>query len=91
MSGSVARLLLAWAALLGLLAMTVGAAFLPIGGAKPWVALMIAAAKAAVILWFFMELRRDSGISRLAGIAAFLWIAMLLVLSAADYVTRGGS
>jgi len=90
MSGTVLRLLASWAALLILLALTVGAAFLPIGGAKPWIALLIAAAKAAIILWFFMELRQDDGIGRLAGFAAFLWLAMLLLLSAADYVTRAG-
>ncbi|ETI65748.1 oxidase [Sphingobium sp. C100] len=87
MSGAV-RLLLVWAALMALLALTVGAAFLPIGMAKPWVAYAIATAKAILILWFFMEMRRESGLARLAAIAGFVWLAILIMLTATDYLTR---
>jgi cytochrome c oxidase subunit IV len=87
MSGAV-RLLLVWAALMALLALTVGAAFLPIGMAKPWVAYAIATAKVMLILWFFMEMRRESGLARLAAIAGFVWLAILIMLTATDYLTR---
>jgi len=87
MSGAV-RLLLVWAALMALLALTVGAAFLPIGMAKPWVAYAIATAKVMLILWFFMEMRRESGLARLATIAGFVWLAILIMLTATDYLTR---
>jgi cytochrome c oxidase subunit IV len=87
MSGAV-RLLLVWSALMALLALTVGAAFLPIGMAKPWVAYAIATAKVMLILWFFMEMRRESGLARLAAIAGFVWLAILIMLTATDYLTR---
>ncbi|BBC72780.1 conserved hypothetical protein [Altererythrobacter sp. B11] len=83
------RLALVWAALLALLALTVGGAFLPLGPAKPLVAYLIAAAKAALVMWFFMELRESDGIARLAAGAGLVWISILLVLSSADYLTRG--
>lgn len=89
MSREITRLLGAWIALLLLLAVTVGVAFLPIGSAKIWLGYAIATAKAGLILWFFMELRRESGIARLAALAGFVWMAFLLILTAADYMTRG--
>lgn len=79
----------AWAALMLLLAATLGTAFLPLGPARPWIGYAIAAAKAGLILWFFMELRREDGLARLAALAGYIWLAMLFALTAADYLTRG--
>jgi cytochrome c oxidase subunit 4 len=89
MSGGVVRLLGTWIALLLLLAATVAIAHLPIGPAKAWLGYAIASAKAALILWFFMEMRREDAIARFAAIAAFVWLAMMLTLTASDYATRG--
>ena len=88
MSG-IARLWLVWGALMTLLALTLGAAFLPLGPVKPWMAYGIAAAKAALVLVFFMDLRRESGLARLATLAAFTWLAILFLLVTADVATRG--
>ena len=82
------RLILVWAALLTLLALTVGASFLPLGAARLAVSYGIAAAKAALVLWFFMELRSDKGLTRLAALAGFAWIAILFTIIATDYLTR---
>ena len=65
------------------------AAHLPLGPVKPWTAYAIACAKAALILWFFMEMRREKAIARLAMLAAALWLLLMLTLSASDYLTRG--
>jgi len=83
------RLTAVWAALLLLLALTVIAAHLPLGAAKPWIAYGIAFAKAVLVLWFFMEMRSEGAIARLAMLAAALWLIMMLTLSASDYLTRG--
>ena len=83
------RLALVWAALLLLLAATVIAAHLPLGAAKPWISYAIAFAKAALILWFFMEMRREGAIGRMAMLAAGIWLIMMMTLSASDYLTRG--
>lgn len=89
MSAGVRRMLAVWGALMLLLALTLGMAFLPLGPAKPWVGYAIATAKAGLILWYFMELRREGGIARLAALAGFIWLVMLFVLTAVDYLTRG--
>ncbi|PEQ13644.1 hypothetical protein B2G71_04775 [Novosphingobium sp. PC22D] len=82
------RLVLVWAALMGLLALTIGASFLPLGPVLPVISYAIAAAKAGLVLWFFMELREEGGLARLAGMAGFIWLAFLLTLLAADLTTR---
>jgi cytochrome c oxidase subunit 4 len=83
------RLVLVWVGLMILLALTVTATFLPIGEVRTAISYAIAAAKTALVLWFFMELRRDAGLTRLAGLAAFAWVAILFLLVGADYLTRG--
>jgi len=88
MTAALRRVLLVWLALLLLLAATLGAAFLPLGPAKPWIGYGIAALKAGLILWFFMDMRREGGLMRLATGAALLWIVFLLSLVASDYLTR---
>lgn len=88
MSPAIVRLLIVWATLLALLAGTLGLAYLPLGQFKPLVSYGIATIKAALILWFFMELRRDSGLARLAAAAGFVWISFLLILVTGDYLNR---
>jgi len=77
-----------WAALVLLLAATTGAAFLPLGRLNLFVALAIAAAKALLVLIVFMELRRSSGLVRAFAAAGFFWLAIMLTLTSADYLTR---
>lgn len=83
------RLGLVWGALLLLLAATVIAVHLPLGAAKPWVSYAIAFAKAALIVWFFMDMRKEGAIARLAMLAAGVWLIMMMTLAASDYLTRG--
>lgn len=89
MSRSILRLIAAWAALMLLLGLTLGASFLPLGPAKPLLAYAIATAKAALVLWFFMEMRGETSLARFAAAAGFLWLFFLLLLSGSDYLTRG--
>lgn len=86
---AIRRLVAIWALLVALLASTVGATFLPLGPMLPAVSFGIAIAKALLVLWFFMELKRDDGLARLAIFAGFAWIAILFILTAADNGTRG--
>lgn len=76
-------------ALIVLLLITWGAAYVNLG---PWnnvIALAIAATKGILILLFFMELRRSARATWLAAAAGFVWLGILLVLSGNDYITRG--
>ena len=78
-------------ALLGLLALTVGANFINLGPFGVVVALGIAVTKAALIFLIFMEVRYSHPIVWLFGAAAFLWLGILLVISMSDYLTRDWS
>lgn len=86
----VPRLIAVWIALMGLLALTVGASFLPLGPVLPFVSFGIAAAKAGLIVWFFMEMRREDALARLAVAAGFVWLSLMFILIATDVSTRGG-
>lgn len=81
-------ILAAWAALLALLALTIGASFAPLGQALPFVSYGVAIAKTAIVVWIFMELRVRDGLQRIALVAAFAWLAILLILLFADILTR---
>ena len=84
-------LVLTWAGLLGLLGATASAAWLPLGWGNTAISLTIAVAKAALVLLVFMRLRRAHLPLRLAASAGLLTLALLFVLSGADYATRDDS
>lgn len=77
------------AALLGLLLLTVGAAYIDLGPLNTVVAMSVSLAKGALILLFFMHLRHGSGLVRLAAFAGFFWLGILFVLALSDFLTRG--
>jgi cytochrome c oxidase subunit 4 len=77
-----------WGALLVLLLLTFGSAFLRLG---PWngvLNLAIAAIKALLVATFFMHLRNAGALHRLAAAVPLLALALLFGLSHADYATR---
>ncbi len=80
-----------FAALMGLLVLTVGANFLPLGPFSAVVAVGIAVAKAALILLFFMEVRYSHPLTWLFATAGFIWLMLLLIISMSDYATRNWS
>lgn len=77
-----------WLALMVLLALTTALAFVPLGSANLFVSLGIAAAKALLVLIFFMELSASSGLVRAAAAAGFFWLAIMVALTTADYTHR---
>jgi cytochrome c oxidase subunit 4 len=83
-------LVLSWLALLGLLALTVTAAYQPLGAFNTVVALAIALTKAAIVAVILMELRRNDGQTIVFATARFYWLAVLFWLALADFVTRPG-
>ena len=86
---NVRLILYAWAALLVLLALTIGASFAPLGPVLPFVSYAIAIAKTALIVWLFMEMKTRDGLQRIALAVGFVWLFILLLLSFADILTRG--
>ena len=80
-----------FAALLVLLALTVGANFFDLGPFGIVMTLAISITKAALILMFFMEVRYSHPMVWLFATAAFVWLIILLVFSMSDYATRSWS
>jgi cytochrome c oxidase subunit 4 len=75
--------------LLVLLFATVGAAYLPLGPLHFPAAMAIAAAKAVIIAVFFMHLRHSHRLTTVIFAASFLWLAIMIGLTLADYLSRG--
>lgn len=78
----------AWFALLALLALTVGLAYVPLGPFNTVVALTIGIVKAAVVGAFFMELRQRGPRTLIFAGAGFFWLGILLWLGLMDFLTR---
>jgi len=79
-----------WAALVALLLLTVGTAYLHLGRLNFVVAMLIAFAKATLIVLVFMHIKWGSRLLRLAALAGIIWLAILLVQTLTDYATRAG-
>lgn len=77
------KLVLAYAGLLVLLALTVGSSFIDLGGFNATLNLAIAAAKAAIIATVFMHLATSDTLPRLVVAAAGLWLLILFGLTLA--------
>ena len=78
-----------FAALIALLLLTIGAAQLPLGRLGAVMALSIAAAKALLIILFFMQIRYRNALARLVAAVGFSWLAILFALPLVDYLGRG--
>lgn len=81
---------LVWVALMILTATTAAVSFIDLHQWSGPVAFAIAAVKALLVALFFMHLRyeRQKTVWIMA-IAGVFWLSILMVLSMADYITRG--
>jgi cytochrome c oxidase subunit 4 len=86
---SVMTYLIVWACLMGLLILTVIAALFNLGAWSTVIALVIAGLKALLVLTFFMHLKYGGRQAWFFAFAGFLWLAVMIVLTLADYITRG--
>jgi cytochrome c oxidase subunit 4 len=82
------RFAIVWLALMALLALTVAGSFTFTGAASAVVSFGVAAAKVALIFWFFMQLRTEKGLVRVFAVGAIAWLLILLTLATIDYTTR---
>ena len=76
------------AALLALLALTVGLSRVDLGRFNFAAALAIAAAKALLVLYYFMELGEGVDAVRFMAAAGFVWVGLLLTGALTDLMTR---
>jgi cytochrome c oxidase subunit 4 len=78
-----------FATLLVLTGVTTAVAFLDLRAFSVAVALAIAIVKATLVVLYFMHMRYSSRLVPLAFVAAIFWFILLVVLTLADYETRG--
>jgi len=79
-----------WAALMCLTVITATVAFVDLGPLNTVVALVIATLKAVLVVLFFMHVKYTSEkLTRMVIVSALFWLLILLLLSLADYGTRG--
>ena len=92
MGGGVRRLwaknLLIWAALLGLLALSLVAAYIPMGRMTPASGIIIATAKSALVVLLFMELASAKPLIRLAAISGLVLLIAMFALTFVDVLAR---
>jgi cytochrome c oxidase subunit IV len=77
-----------WIGLLVLLALTVGAAYVPLGEFNTITAVSIAVIKAVIIALYFMHLRYSPRLTWVFAGAGFFWLLILFTLSLGEYATR---
>lgn len=71
-------------ALVVLTILTVAATYVQLGAGNIWVALLIAAAKGALVALYFMHLRWDSPFNAFAFIVALLFVALMMGITILD-------
>ena len=77
---------------LGLICLTVATtavAFVNLGSFSVVAALAIAVCKALLVALFFMHVRHSTKLTRLVVLGGLLWLAILLLLTMGDMMTRG--
>ena len=81
---------LIWAALLLLLLLSLLLAYVPMGWFTPTAGILIAFAKAGLVILLFMELAKSKALIRLAASAGVVFLAALFTLTLADVLARLG-
>ena len=77
-----------FSALMILTAVTVGAAYVNLGQFNFGVAMAIAGFKASLVVWYFMHVKYQSHLTKLAIATGLLFLAILLGETLIDYVSR---
>ena len=77
-----------FAALLALTWITVAVSKIDLGRLNTVVALAIAVIKALLVILFFMHVRYSSRLTKLVVAAGFLWLALMIGLTMADFGSR---
>lgn len=85
---AVRPLLAAWVALLMLMLLSLGSAYLNLGAGNLIAGLVIATLKTGIVVWLFMHLPRASAITRIVAVAGLAWLSLLMGLSQTDFAIR---
>src|SRR5215212_8836518 len=74
--------------LLAGLAATVAVAYLHLGYANVTMSLLIAFAKATLVVWYFMHVKSSPELNKIAICAGLVWLCILFGLTLTDYGSR---
>ena len=74
--------------LMALTGLTIWVATVDLGPLNVVLALVIATLKATLVVLYFMHARYSPGRTKLVIVAGLFWLAILLVMTLADYLTR---
>ncbi len=74
--------------LIGMTALTTWVATQDLGRWNTVIALAIAIFKATLVILFFMHVKYSSNLTRVAVVAGFFWLALLITLTLSDVLTR---
>lgn len=77
-----------WAALMLLLMLSLGLAYVPMGLFTPAAGIVIAFVKASLVILLFMELATSNPLIRLAATAGAIFLTAMFALTLADVLTR---
>ena len=86
---SIKTYILVFAALIVATVATTAVAFVDLGAFSVVVALAIAVCKMLLVALFFMHVRHSTKLTKLVILGGLLWLVILLVLTLADFNTRG--
>ena len=75
-------------ALMVLTGVTVGAAYIDLGAFNFAVAMVIAAFKASLVVWYFMHVKYQSRLTKLTLATGLFFLAILLGMMLIDYTSR---
>ena len=70
-------------------ALTTAVAYIDLGPFNTVVALVIAFIKMTLVILFFMHVKYQSGLTQIAIVCAFFWLAIMITLTLSDELTRG--
>jgi cytochrome c oxidase subunit 4 len=80
--------LIVWLALMALVALTVASAYVKLGGFNLVTSMLISAAKTALVMTLYMELRREDGTTVVFALTGFFWLILMIAPTLADIATR---
>jgi cytochrome c oxidase subunit IV len=80
---------LVFLALIALTISTVAISKVELGEYNFVVAMTIAVIKGSLVVWFFMHVRQATSLTKLFVVAGFFWMAILIVFTLSDYISRG--
>jgi len=69
--------------------LTTAVAFVDLGSFSVVVALAIAVCKMLLVALFFMHVRHSTSLTKLVLSCAFLWLAILILITLSDFHSRG--